>query len=467
MLNPMHHILAQAHANPSKMAIEGGYFDTNYGQFADGVKRVASALRGAGVRPGHVVGLRLDRGIQAVFWGAVMHEAAVAFAASKPVIEAYGEHIDWLITDDLTLSLKDKAIRINPQWLEGLGRINPRVEVLDYPSVDAPVRLAFSSGTTGTPKGVAYSTAILCARAEAAERTWMPAQPFFSQLGMDTPSGMLTQFWSLLGNRTYFQPAIPPIDADTINRFGIAVLKTSPSKLTDIVGFAEEKGLRWDSLQTLEIAGGTLSPVLAARFAALSPAKILYLYGSTEAGTVITGDYDPADPSRLGLPVDGTLLEIRDDAVAIQTPFMAREYWMAPEASAKAFTDGYFWPGDTGALDQHGVFRVLGRTDELVNAAGAKVDPAWIDLKMSEYRGIAEAAAFGYKDPRTVGRELALAFVAERELSVENLQNHLRETFQNIRFASVMRVEQIPRNAFGKVQRNQLAAQLEASLANG
>ncbi|MFM7030534.1 MAG: class I adenylate-forming enzyme family protein [Micrococcales bacterium] len=467
MLNPMHHILAQAAANPAKIAIEGGYFDTNYGQFADGVKRVASALRGAGVRPGHVVGLRLDRGVQGVFWGAVMHEAAVAFAASRPVVDAYGEHIDWLVTDDIGLSLKGKTIRINPQWLEGLGRINPRVDVLDYPSMDAPVRLAFSSGTTGTPKGVAFSTAMLCTRAEAAERTWMPAQPFFSQLGMDTPSGMLTQFWSLLGNHAYFQPAIPPIDADTINRFEIATLKTSPSKLMDIVSFAEEKGLRWDSLQTLEVAGGTLSPVLAARFAALSPAKIRYLYGSTEAGTVITGEYDPADPTKLGQPVAGTSLQIVGDAVAIQTPFMAREYWMAPEASAKAFANGSFWPGDTGALDPDGSFRVLGRTDELVNAAGAKVDPAWIDLKIAEYRGITEAAAFGYLDPRSGGQALALAFVAERELSVENLQNHLRDTFQNIRFASVMRVEEIPRNAFGKVQRNQLAAQLEASLANG
>ncbi len=486
--NPVAQIIAHAEAQPEQVALFSNRMQMSYATFLDTVKRVAAKLRGAGVRPGNVVGLKLDPEIQAVFIAAVLHEAAVSFAATKNIIESYAQDIDFVIssTRDWQSTAKNLIV-IDSDWLASLASINKKVEPRLFDSQDSLALLVFSSGTTGVPKGVEFTVADVHRRTEAAANNWMPVAPFFSELGLDTVSGIQTYYYALFNGATYFVPINATEDVRLISAAAIGSIKTSPAKLAELSEAAKSSGVRLDSLKQVQVAGGLLSPAVAAALAEVSNAQLIYLYGSTEAGTVTRSPYDAGDPESVGEVVADAEVQITDsNGVAVptgiagelrmRTSYMARRYWRAadhlatddlaaasvPASIAAGFNDGWFLPGDTGVLEEGNRLRITGRVDELINAAGIKLNPALIESKLAGYRGILDLAAFGYNVPGDIHKRLGVAIVTAQEISLERFRQHVLDTVAETSDILIVRVAEIPRNALGKPLRKVLAAGLDS-----
>jgi acyl-coenzyme A synthetase/AMP-(fatty) acid ligase len=325
----------------------------------------------------------------------------------------------------------------------------------------------FSSGTTGTPKGVPFTLGDLKVRAAAARANWMPHLPFLSELGLDTVSGMQTYFWSLFAGKTYLLPGNAADDVAHIERAQVQSIKTSPAKLKDLVAAVRATDADVSSVKTVEVAGSLLSPQLASAFAQVFDAELVYLYGSTEAGTITRAVYDPTDSQRVGRVVPTARVEIVGEndvpiptgetgAVRLQSDYQATRYW-PPTTSPTAFRDGWFYPGDSGFLDTDGTLVITGRTDELINASGLKINPAWVESHIGVYRGVSDFACFALPSDDGTS-ELALAFVAKDDINVDRFIAFLRDQLGDNSPRHVFRTKDIPRNSLGKVARMELAS---------
>jgi len=473
-LNPIYGVIERAALSPDSIAIQSAIREFSNSVFVDTVIRIAAKLRADGIRPGSVVGLRMDPFLNTVFLAALMHEGAVSFVARGNIVEEYASSIDSLYSDDAVFAARvTGGVHVTPRWLESAARLNPRIEPNDFADDDSLVHLVFSSGTTGTPKGVPFTVRDLKVRTEAARVNWMPHLPFLSELGLDTVSGMQTYFWSLFVGEPYLLPGSAADDVTHIERAKVQSIKTSPAKLKDLVAAVRFKQADVSSVKTVEVAGSLLSSHLAATFAEVFAAELIYLYGSTEAGTITRAVFDPTDSQRVGRVVSTARVEIVDEkgrlvaqgetgAVRLQSDYQATRYW-PPTASPTAFRGGWFYPGDSGYLDTDGTLVITGRTDELINASGLKINPAWVESHVGVYRGVSDFACFPLASNDGTS-ELALAFVSDNDINVDRFITFLRDQLGENAPRHVFRIAEIPRNPLGKVARLDLANRIVAAI---
>jgi acyl-coenzyme A synthetase/AMP-(fatty) acid ligase len=473
-LNPITQILERAKSNPEHVTLFSHRLKMDSKTFADTVKRVAARLRSAGLRPGQVVALKLEPEMQAIFVAAVMHEAAVSLAANKTIVENYSNDIDFVISNSHEWqSISRKFIYVDDLWLESLAAVNHRIEPNNFASEHDLALLVFSSGTTGIPKGVEFSVSDILHRTSSSAKNWLLPQPFFCELGLDTVSGIIYYFYSLLNSQTYYVPSNAENNLEIIKEAGIVSIKTSPAKLVDLVNLARKTNTRLDAISQLLVVGGLLSPNTAEDLSQIGKAELHYLYGSTEAGSVTRGKYKREDPENVGTVIDGVFLSIVDDngqevsngtigELRMKTPYQSKKYWLLEPDGKAGFNDGWFSPGDAGVLDEDNQLRVTGRLDELINTAGTKLNPAVIDSKLIGYRGIDDLASFGYRSEGQIQKRLGIAIVTTSEISMENFRKFLLDVVPEANDFAIVQVPEIPRNALGKPLRMELAAMYEA-----
>ena len=130
-------------------------------------------------------------------------------------------------------------------------------------------------------------------------------------------------------------------------------------------------------------------------------------------------------------------------------------YLNDPIATAEQFRDGWFYPGDLGAVTADGLLILSGRASEVINAGGVKVAPSVIEQALDERREVAEAAAFGAPDADGIVRIWA-AVVANEPLDLAALAAHLKGRLGESA-PRLFQVSSLPRTGNGKVLRGVLA----------
>jgi acyl-coenzyme A synthetase/AMP-(fatty) acid ligase len=140
-------------------------------------------------------------------------------------------------------------------------------------------------------------------------------------------------------------------------------------------------------------------------------------------------------------------------------PTRVASYLNDPEGSARFFRDGYFYPGDTGAIGEDGYLRLHGRTTEVINVLGDKVGVLPIEAALRDalkVRDVCLIAAMGAQ-----GEELHVAIETDASLSLEALRAALASALpRGVAQVRAHKVDHFPRNAMGKVERAKLLAQL-------
>lgn len=459
-MNPIVSVLEHARQNPAKLAIASADFTMTYGDLGDSVVRFASRLRQLGVRRGSIVAISAHPAIESVLTLALLHEGAVSTSGTPAVLRAYSASIDFLLADAPVANAGSaRLISIDSDFLSSLGGVATDIAPAALDADDL-CRIVFSSGTTGTPKGVEFSVGTLVARTDAARRNWMPADPFMCLLGLDTVSGIQTFYWSQFHGETYFVASGGERNRLVIEKYGVQSIKTSPARLADLIDAAVvTPGI---TLAAVQVAGSLLTPALGQRCAEVLGCAPTYLYGSTEVGTVTSGTFDPSRPhvvGRVSPDVDFELVDAAgqpvadgtEGAVRYRSAVMTSRYWLADDDPASAFRDGWFYPGDLGSISSSGELHLSGRANDVVNASGAKFNLAELDIWLSEMRIFTDAASFSFTDD--TGVHVGIAFVAKAHVGPEIVIEQLRTRMPNLVVKSLVKLDEIPRNQLGKVDR--------------
>jgi fatty-acyl-CoA synthase len=344
------------------------------------------------------------------------------------------------------------------------------------PPPDKPRFVILTSGTTGTPKGAQRSSpdglfalAALIDRLPYRSRdTMMIAAPLFHSWGffhfvMSLPTA------STIVLRRRFDPEGT---LQAVQEHRAQVLAVVPVMLQRILQLPEETLASYDlsSLRITSLSGSALPGELAIAWMDRFGDTVYNLYGSTEVAyaTVATPRDLRAAPGTAGLPPRGTVVRLYDEEGREVPRGEVGRIFVGNEMSFEGYTggggkeaiDGLLSSGDVGHLDAAGRLFVDGRDDEMIVSGGENVFPREVEDLLADHEAVLEVAVIGVED-QEFGQRLK-AFVVltdETEASAEDLQTHVKANLAGYKAPREIEfVEELPRNATGKVLKRELHA---------
>lgn len=440
--------------------------------------QIAGVMREIGVRPGDTVALELPTGMHLLFLEAVFHEAAISCMLQSVAANEDTFVADWLFSSAADSSrLARRTVPVDREFLQRVRAQRTDIPALRYPSAQSICRVVFSSGTTGFPKPVAFTVEMIEYRARAAARFWMHTPPFMSLLDVGTVSGFQTFYSSVMRGVPYLVPGTAEHNLAQIQRHSVASIKASPAQIAALTEAVLRAQVKTESLRIVQFAGTSLPPPVARSARAAMGAQIHNLYGSTETGTISARYEDSDSPFDAGTVTPESEVQVVDDAhnplpsgevgiIRYRRPLQAVGYYQDPEATASSFRDGWFYPGDNGSLSSDGRLTLAGRTSEMVNAGGVKIDPARVDAFAAELTGIRDVAGFAHVN-RTGMTEFILAIVCNEFFDSQRAVEELTHAFGTARPSVLFQVPSIPRNDMGKPLRQELALVYARTLQPG
>ncbi len=487
------HVLDDAvAARPDAPAVVARSGALSYRQLDAAADDAAGALWARGVRPGDRVAACLpnDLDVVAAFHGA-QRIGAIWVGIGEALTETEQRELVEHCTPAVLLAgpqckLSDSATISLPEWseLRAAAPAAPRVPVDPH----APAGIAYTSGTTGRPKGVVHSqhNLLLPGAVLVASRGWGPSLRKGDCLPL-TILNMLVLTTLLTAQAGGCCVVMDRRDAEGIaewiQRERIGVWNGAPAQLYDL---ARRSDLDLGALTEVWCGGGDCSDHLRAAFHAAHGQHIRATYGLTEAPTVVAmdpagGQWKPAASGRV-LPhlqvsacdADGISLEpgaegeLRLQAAAsgrwagAWTPMLG--YW---EDGMVRRSEDADVTGDIGRVDPTGWLTVVGRKKVVVVRGGANVYPAEVERVLTACPEVAAAAVFGVPDERLGERVAALVEPVGTGVDLTALREVCAGQLARYKVPEVWgTVPALPTNAMGKVIRTGLADLLAAAGRN-
>lgn len=345
---------------------------------------------------------------------------------------------------------------------------------------DGVVYLAFTSGTTGTPKCVMHSDNTLLANARDLARDWGIDQSTrilsLSPLSHHIAWVAVAQWLVCGGMFNIGEPPPEKTRLDWVIETEATYVLGVPTHAMDVLSQQRALGIeRLGSVRTFYMAGSPIPPVVAEGFArqGIAPQNI---YGMTENSShqythpgdppaIATGTcgrggpayqvgiFDPADRDRrLGPGEPG---EIGGKGAALMLGYFDNQ--RATEASFNR--DGWFLSGDLGMLDEAGNLSILGRMKDLVIRGGHNIHPSDIEARAVRNPDIRAAAAFGVADDR-LGERVCLAVISDQtpeailaHLAAEGLSRYDMPEY-------ILPMAEFPLTASGKILKREIQRQV-------
>lgn len=375
------------------------------------------------------------------------------------------------VSDDLPI-IHFPHYQGNPKVIEGeswddLIEANPAMEGNPLPDLDDLWTILFTSGTTGTPKGVMHThrTPAKIMRGEQLSNflgifdleelrliSYLPLNHVGERIGLELPAFYLggsisfgESIDTFAKNLQDTQPtlffAVPRI----WTKFYQGVIARIPQKRLDLLmklplisGFIKNKIRKGLGLKHAKIVatGAAITPEFLKLWYKKLGVHLIEAYGMTEVcGSIVNSpDLDtPLDAVGRAVPFCEVKIDSETGEVLMKSPFVMAGYYNDPEKTAEVLKDGWVYSGDRGTIDEKGFVRVIGRVkDAFKTAKGKYVTPNPIEEDLLEHEYIEQACVVGLGIPQPI----ALINLSEEALTLE------KETIQIALKASLQRANQ-------------------------
>ncbi|WP_373987272.1 AMP-binding protein [Duganella sp. BuS-21] len=475
---------ATAHPERAFLVVEGKTLLT-YGAMLTETARAAAWLASVGVKPGERAVVQVHKSPAAVILYLACLRAGVVFI---PLNTAYQEsELAYFLSDAepallaASPGLPGASVAFSGARAEIAGPLGaaPWAAVQDQlPAVhsgrDDPAAILYTSGTTGRSKGAVLTHGNLSSNAKVLGQAWrwrdddvlLHALPIFHAHGL---------FVALHCALLHASPILfhERFDAVAVMRDlpAATVFMGVPTFYTRLLA---DPGFGVPVCSTIRVFISGSAPLLDATFDEFKQRTghtILERYGMTEALMITSNPYDgeriagSVGPALPGVSVRVVAEDGRPAApgepgvLEIKGPNLFAGYWRNPEKTAQDHTaDGFFITGDIATEDQNGVIRIVGRAKDLIISGGYNVYPKEIELAIDALEGVTESAVIGVPHPDFGEAVVAVisplpGFALDTKAIADTLAKHLA-AFK--RPKKIVIVDELPRNAMGKVQKAEL-----------
>ena len=364
-------------------------------------------------------------------------------------------------------------------------RLGPRLEEAPWFSCDLaapvaavephePAAILYTSGTTGRSKGAVLTHRNLASNALVLHDVWrwrdgdvlLHALPIYHAHGLFVAlHGALLNGSTILFHERFEAGAV--IDALP----SATVFMGVPTFYTRLL---DDPRLDASLCRAMRVFISGSAPLLESTFMAFRERTghdILERYGMTEALMVTSNPYEgPRRPGTVGWPLPGVDVRImsedgvpagsdRPGLLQLKGPNLFSGYWRNPEKTAEDHTsDGYFISGDIAERDGDDFIKIVGRAKDLIISGGFNVYPKEIEMMIDSLPGVAESAVIGVPHP-DFGEGVVAVVVAHRSVLLDPAAIRAATASGLAAFKrpkDVIVVEDLPRNAMGKVQKGLL-----------
>jgi malonyl-CoA/methylmalonyl-CoA synthetase len=474
-----------------------------YGDVLDLSGRVAKVLRDLGVRPGDRVAAQVEKSAEALMLylgslraGAVFLPLNTAYTAAEiRYFLSDAEPTLFVCRPELEAPMRELAGEVGVPHVETLGengggsltelvRAATPAEVDVARGEDDLAAILYTSGTTGRSKGAMLSHGNLASNALALRDAWrftaedrlLHALPIFHTHGLF----VATNVTLMAGGSMIF---LPRFDLGEVMRLlpratAMMGVPTFYTRLLSRPDFTRESARH---VRLFVSGSAPLSAETHKEFSARTGHAILERFGMTETNMNTSNPYDGERvPGSVGLPLPGVEVRITDPEtgkmlpqgevgmIEIRGPNVFKGYWRMPEKTKAEFRDdGFFVSGDLGRVDERGYFWISGRGKDLIISGGFNVYPAEVEAAIEALPGVGECAVIGV--PHADFGEGVVAVVVPKpgaELDERRMLPALARDLAKYKLPKrVLLADSLPRNAMGKVQKNELRERHRTVLA--
>lgn len=507
-MNLSNWIERQADFVPGRCAIRFAGNDLSYAELAQKINQLADSLENQ---------IGVSHGDRVAYLGLNSPEIIILlFACAR--LGAVLVPLNWRLAEpELTCMLRQAepcAIFAEPEFVEHIEGLSPDIGAMsritygttrngwvDYEALispgstssqaggdthaDDPVLLCYTSGTAGQPKGALLSNNAISWNAVNAthmhdltsEDVVLTVLPMFHVGGLDIQTlpalhaGATIVIHQRFETEAFF---------DALEQDGITLTLLVPTIVHTLINDPRWEAADLSKLRMISV-GSTIVPEHMVRTVGARGVPLVQVYGATETAPIAA--YMPhrettARPASTGKPAMHCEIRLVDEdgrdvavgekgEILVRGPNVMTEYWRDPEATRAAFTDGWFHTEDIGHCDSDGYLYVDGRSKDMIISGGENVYPAAVENVLIECTELREVAIVGRPDdywgeivvavvvPAGASRDAGkiLAFCEGRIAGFETPRE-------------VIFVDQLPRNAMGKVEKQALHEMLRQTAAD-
>ena len=485
-------------ASPSRtFIIKADGTRLSYGDMLERTAQLANVLVLSGVEPGDRVAAQVEKTVENfLLYLATLRAGAVYL----PLNTAYTlAELDYFIGD-----AEPKLVICDPAKRDGVAEIARKrgvasVETLDAKGqgslidaankapkdfADVPredddlAAILYTSGTTGRSKGAMLTHRNLASNAETLKDYWrftgddilLHALPIYHTHGLFVAANTVM----FAGGSMIF---LQKFDADEVMRYlpKATSMMGVPTFYTRLLKHA---GLTREACAHMRLFTSGSAPLLAEthdEFRAKTGHAILERYGMTETNMNTSNPYDgDRRAGTVGFPLPGVEVRIADadsgkvlpqgeiGVIEVRGPNVFPGYWRMPDKTKAEFRpDGFFITGDVGKIDERGYVHIVGRAKDLIITGGFNVYPKEVESEIDALPGVVESAVIGCPHPDFGEGVTAIVVlkkdaIADERAMIADLEGRLAKFKLPKR---VIFVDDLPRNAMGKVQKNVLREQ--------
>lgn len=445
----------------------------SYSALDDLANAEAIRLRGEGVRRGDRVALCLPNTPQFVasYLGALKLGAIVV--SVNPGLAP--EEISFILKDSGAV----QVIRDAERW-RAPGPKPPEVEALDM-TPDDPAVIAYTSGTTGFPKGATLSHGNVTFAMQS-KRRYLGIRPedrlilflpLFHCFGQNAIlNAGLCAGAALVLHRGFEMDRV----LHSVARDGVTMLCAVPAHFVVLCEGASVEQL--NGVRYFMSAAAPLPVEVELRWQAKFGRPIYQGYGLTETSPFAS--YNHATdyrPGTIGTPIEGVEMAVVDvenggflppqatGEIVVKGPNVMLGYWNRPEETREAIRDGWFHTGDIGRCDEDGYFRIEDRLKDMVIVGGYNVYPVEVENVLYRHPAVSEAAAYGIPDPVLGERVRAVVKLKPgARVAADELIAHCRVSLAEYKLPTAIEyVDAIPKCRAGKVRKRILRDEYRVS----
>jgi long-chain acyl-CoA synthetase len=480
-------------------AIVFGQQAFTYGELYQSVRRLSSALKKRGdIQPGDRIALFLPNRPEfvAAYYAVV---GAGAIAASLNVMLKRDE-VQFILNDceakilittrELLERLPESsAIPSVAQIVCARGGSGPGIvgfeELLSQGSDgnlggvvenNSGAAILYTSGTTGTPKGVLLTHGNLVSNTAATiYHTKMTSDdrlicylPLFHCFGQNFIMNACVRSGATLILHERFHPdeILESIRTNRVSMFfGVPAVYTRLLTLPDLRGY-------FGAVRYCFSAAAPMPVTIARRWREATGHTIFEGYGLTETSPFASYNHDSEyREGSVGTAIQDVELKVFDPTgaalspgeigeIGIKGPNVMQGYFRRPAETAEVLRDGWFLTGDIGKMDEDGYIYVVDRAKDMINVSGFKVWPREVEEVLVQHPGVAEVAVVGFPD--VVAGEIVKAFIVVKENGTINEQELIHFCRSHMAVYKAPRIvefiDALPKNPSGKILKRELRA---------